>query len=137
MNEEKTRKCLPHVEHIRGHSVNHNIYIIGKFILRCCWVSSLKAFCVLYHDDFFSFLCTVLYIVVVLFLLAIVLSVLPFTDSDYPSGIFKLFFHTCWGNNYFPVRCVSGHWLFANIRQITNTSAIINIAIKVIPFLAY
>jgi hypothetical protein len=35
------------------------------------------------------------------------------------------------------VRCVSGHWLFANIRQITNTSAIINIAIKVIPFLAY
>ena len=27
----------------------------------------------------------------VLFLLAIVVSVLPFTDSDYPFGIFKLF----------------------------------------------
>jgi len=29
----------------------------------------------------------------VLFLLAIVLSVLRFTDSDYPFGIFKLFFN--------------------------------------------
>ena len=29
----------------------------------------------------------------VLFLLAIVLSVLRFTDFDYPFGIFKLFFH--------------------------------------------
>ena len=29
----------------------------------------------------------------VLFLLAIVLSVLRFTDYDYPFGIFKLFFH--------------------------------------------
>jgi hypothetical protein len=29
---------------------------------------------------------------VVLFLLAIVLSVLQYTDSDYPFGIFKLFF---------------------------------------------
>ena len=42
----------------------------------------------------FSFMCSVLQIVVchfVLFLLAIVLSVLRFTDSDYPFGIFKLF----------------------------------------------
>jgi len=41
-----------------------------------------------------SFLCNVLYIVVcpfVLFLLAIVLSVLRFTDSNYSFGIFKLF----------------------------------------------
>ena len=30
----------------------------------------------------------------VLFLLAIVLSVLRFTDSDYPFGIFKLFYDT-------------------------------------------
>ena len=31
------------------------------------------------------------------FLLAIVLSVLRFTDSDYPFGIFKLFLHICMG----------------------------------------
>ena len=30
---------------------------------------------------------------IVLFLLAILMSVLRFTDSDYPFGIFKLFFH--------------------------------------------
>ena len=43
---------------------------------------------------YFSFMCNVLQIVVchfVLFLLAIVLSVLHFTDSDYPFCIFKLF----------------------------------------------
>ena len=33
--------------------------------------------------------------VFVLFLLTIVLSVLLFTDSDYPFGIFKLFFRQC------------------------------------------
>ena len=41
-----------------------------------------------------SFMCNILQIVVcpfVLFLLPIVLSVLQFTDSDYPFGIFKLF----------------------------------------------
>ena len=42
----------------------------------------------------FSFLCSILWIVVcpfVLFRLVIVLSVFRFTDSDYPFGIFKLF----------------------------------------------
>jgi hypothetical protein len=34
----------------------------------------------------------------VLFLMAIVLSVLRYTDSDYPFGIFKLFFHM----DYYP-----------------------------------
>ena len=47
----------------------------------------------------FSFLCSVLYFIVcpfVVFLVVIVLSVLRFTASDYPFGIFKLLYaHHC------------------------------------------
>ena len=43
-------------------------------------------------SSIFCFLCNVLYIVVCPVLLAIVLFVLRFTDSDYPFGIFKLFY---------------------------------------------
>ena len=44
-------------------------------------------------DLIFSFLCIAFYIVVCPFSLAIVLSVLRFTDSDYLFGIFKLFLY--------------------------------------------
>ena len=48
----------------------------------------------------FSFLCSVLYFIVcpfVVFLVAIVLSVLRFMASDYPFGIFKFFsYHQPW-----------------------------------------
>jgi hypothetical protein len=45
-------------------------------------VTRFLVLCVCFADHYLSF---------VLFLLAIVLSVLQFTDSDYPFGIFKLF----------------------------------------------
>ena len=51
----------------------------------------------------FSFLRCVLKMVLcpfVLFLLAIVLSVLRFTDFDYPFGIFKLFVPTCYDTRF-------------------------------------
>jgi hypothetical protein len=43
----------------------------------------------------------------VLFLLAILLSVLVFTDSHYPLGIFKLFFWLCYSNTVTPLSDLS------------------------------
>jgi hypothetical protein len=58
----------------------------------------------------FSFLCSVLYIIVcpfVLFLLDIALSVRLFTNSDYPFGTFKLFFSSCSTSD--PPSCYSSY----------------------------
>ena len=43
------------------------------------------------HVSNISFMCMICKSLFVLFLLAVMLSVLRFTDSDYPFGIFKLF----------------------------------------------
>ena len=54
----------------------------------------------------------VLYIVVclfVLFHLSIVLSVLRFTDSDYPFGIFKLYFTFIYCSTVFVLRATVPH----------------------------
>ena len=71
MNEERTGKCLRQVEHILGH-----LFLVG-FALLDFYIDVYLLYFVVY-----SF---------VLFLSAIVLSVLRYTDSDYPSGIFKHF----------------------------------------------
>ena len=66
-----TGKCLWQVEHIPGH-----LFLVGFVLLD-------------FYIDVY-----VLYFIVcsfVLFLSANVLSVLRYTDSDYPFGIFKLF----------------------------------------------
>jgi hypothetical protein len=71
MYEERTGKCLRQVEHILGH-----LFLVG-FVLLDFYIDVY---------DFYFVVCSF-----VLFLSAIVLSVLRYTDSDYPFGIFKHF----------------------------------------------
>ena len=71
MYEERTGKCLRQVEHILGH-----LFLVG-FVLLDFYIDVY---------DFYFVVCSF-----VLFLPAIVLSVLRYTDSDYPFGIFKHF----------------------------------------------
>jgi hypothetical protein len=71
MYEERTGKCLRQVEHILGH-----LFLVG-FVLLDFYIDVY---------DLYFVVCSF-----VLFLSAIVLSVLRYTDSDYPFGIFKHF----------------------------------------------
>jgi hypothetical protein len=73
MNDEMTGKCLRQVEHIHGHLCHRYSVIVNQ--VRVATVPFVH------------------------FLLAIVLSVLRYTDSDYPFGIFKLFFNSKIGIN--------------------------------------
>jgi hypothetical protein len=75
----------------------------------------------------FSFMCMLCRSLFVLFRLAIVLSVLRFTDSDYPFGIFKLFLILLWlvmkHHEYVPISATTRNTAFhknqpININQI-------------------
>ena len=66
------QQLLTHPEHLSSPSVFSRVRVTRSLVLCVCFVH-----------------CNLLF---VLFLLVIVLSVLRFTDSDYPFGIFKLFF---------------------------------------------
>ena len=79
MNEDRTGKCLqvekelPTLpEHMSSPPVFSGVCVTRSLVLYVCFVDRCLSFCT------FSFV--------------IVLSVLRFTDSDYPFGIFKLFF---------------------------------------------
>jgi hypothetical protein len=67
-----------------------NLFIFVSFNVLLSIVSSLVLLCLF-----------------VLFLLAIVLSVLWFTDSDYPFGIFKLFLYVILSAIRFNVKCAT------------------------------
>jgi hypothetical protein len=135
MNEERTGKCLRQVEHIRGHlwhrySITVNlghwrvslveqelltlsellssppgfsgVRVTRSLVLYVCFVDRCLSFC----------------------LLAIVLSVLRYTDSDYPFGIFKLYhFQVHWVAiiSSHKARSLIGendHWLVCIIEQV-------------------
>ena len=63
----------------------HIFYYSGVFKYICLNVDLFP------YERISTFEVCILLLIFVLFLLAIVLSVLRFTDSDYPFGIFKLF----------------------------------------------
>ena len=78
-------------------SREHNTNQIFTFLfLTMASATSWKVilWCVISCYSIFSFMCVFCRLLFVLFLLVIVLSVLlRYTDSDYPFGIFKLFFY--------------------------------------------
>ena len=80
----------------------HKSYILCQDVLLLYWIWNCLQWGSCY--SIFSFMCMIcrsLFVLLSFFLLAIVLSVLlRFTVSDYPFGIFKLFFQKQLQNNY-------------------------------------
>ena len=93
--------------------------VVGYYLSTICTLpehlSSPVVFRLLDHQ-FYMYVLQIVVCPFVLFLLAIVLSVLRYTDSDYPFGIFKLFFlvYTYIKNMEFGIKCILMLWLISS-----------------------